>query len=109
MIGIHQRAGDLAVNACKKKAATNIRRSALAWNCSTLWFVDWHLDHGCCLISFPCADSATKDATTVLSAPIQMGLDDSLEYLAEDELVEVLGSPQCCLPSDLPRASFLRT
>ena len=33
--------------------------------------------------------SATKDATTVLSAPIQMGLDDSLEYLAEDELIEV--------------------
>jgi len=26
VIGIHQRAGDLAVNACKKKAATNIRR-----------------------------------------------------------------------------------
>ncbi len=26
VIGIHQRAGDLAVNACKRKAATNIRR-----------------------------------------------------------------------------------
>ena len=36
-----------------------------------------------------CAFSATKDATTVLSAPIQMGLDDSLEYLAADELIEV--------------------
>ncbi len=28
VIGIHQRAGDLAVNACKRKAATNIRRYA---------------------------------------------------------------------------------
>lgn len=26
VIGIHQRQGDLEVNACKKKAATNIRR-----------------------------------------------------------------------------------
>jgi GTP-binding protein len=26
VIGIHQRAGDLKVNACKRKAATNIRR-----------------------------------------------------------------------------------
>lgn len=34
--------------------------------------------------------SATKDSTTVLSAPITMGLDDSLEYCGEDELVEVL-------------------
>ena len=31
VIGIHQRAGDLAVNACKRKAATNIRRCA--WLC----------------------------------------------------------------------------
>ena len=29
IIGIHQRAGDLAVNACKRKAATNIRRCPL--------------------------------------------------------------------------------
>jgi len=26
VIGIHQRQGDLEVNACKRKAATNIRR-----------------------------------------------------------------------------------
>lgn len=58
VIGIHQRQGDLAVNACKRKAATNIR-------------------------------SATKDSTTVLSAPIFMGLDDCLEYCGEDELIEV--------------------
>jgi GTP-binding protein len=25
IVGIHQRAGDLALNACKKKAATNVR------------------------------------------------------------------------------------
>ncbi len=25
IIGIHQRAGDLELNACKKKAATNVR------------------------------------------------------------------------------------
>ena len=45
------------------------------------------------------ACSATKDATTVLSAPIQMGLDDSLEYLAGDELIEVGCArqlPICC-------------
>ena len=28
VIGIHQRQGDLEVNACKRKAATNIRRCA---------------------------------------------------------------------------------
>ncbi|KAK9810279.1 hypothetical protein WJX72_007818 [[Myrmecia] bisecta] len=58
VIGIHQRQGDLKVNACKKKAATNIR-------------------------------SATKEQTTGLSEPIQMGLDDALEYIIDDELVEV--------------------
>lgn len=58
IIGIHQRAGDLAVNACKRKAATNIR-------------------------------SATKDATVVLSAPLQLSLDDCLEYIVDDELVEI--------------------
>ena len=58
VIGIHQRGVDLAVNACKKKAATNMRASS-------------------------------KDATVVLSEPIRMGLDDALEYIADDELVEV--------------------
>jgi len=33
--------------------------------------------------------SATKEGTVVLSAPIAMGLDDCLEYIAADELVEV--------------------
>lgn len=30
VIGIHQRAGDLKVNACKKKAVTNMRRYGLS-------------------------------------------------------------------------------
>jgi GTP-binding protein len=58
VIGIHQRQGDLKVNACKKKAATNIR-------------------------------SATKEQTTALNEPMRPGLDDALEYIIDDELVEV--------------------
>ena len=37
--------------------------------------------------------SATKEGTVVLSAPISMGLDDCLEYIAADELVEVRQLP----------------
>ena len=33
--------------------------------------------------------SATKDQITVLSEPIRMSLDDCLEYVADDELIEV--------------------
>lgn len=33
--------------------------------------------------------SATKEKTTTLSEPIRMSLDDALEYIADDELVEV--------------------
>ncbi|KAK9797730.1 hypothetical protein WJX73_002120 [Symbiochloris irregularis] len=58
VIGIHQRAGDLKVNVCKKKALTNMR-------------------------------SANKEQGIVLNDTIQMGLDDALEYIADDELVEV--------------------
>ena len=58
VIGIHQRAGDLKVNVCKKKALTNMRASG-------------------------------KDATVVLSEPIPVTLDYALEYVADDELVEV--------------------
>eukprot|EP00884_Botryococcus_braunii_P004046 jgi/Botrbrau1/13642/Bobra.0373s0016.1 len=58
VIGIHQRNGDLKVNACKKKAVTNIR-------------------------------SAGADKVVPLSPPIILGLDDALEYIEEDELVEV--------------------
>ena len=57
-IGIHQRAGDLTVNVCKRKAATNIRSSG-------------------------------ADAKVPLTPPVEMGLDDALEYIEEDELVEV--------------------
>lgn len=58
VVGIHQRAGDLKVNVCKKKALTNMR-------------------------------AAGKDSTVVLSEPIPVTLDYALEYVADDELVEI--------------------
>ena len=58
VVGIHQRAGDLKVNVCKRKAATNIR-------------------------------SAGNDNKAPLTPPLEMGLDDALEYIEEDEMVEV--------------------
>lgn len=58
VVGIHQRAGDLKVNVCKKKALTNMR-------------------------------AAGKDNTVVLSEPIPVTLDYALEYVADDELVEI--------------------
>ena len=61
VVGIHQRAGDLKVNVCKKKALTNMR-------------------------------AAGKDATVVLSDPVAVTLDYALEYVADDELVEVTPS-----------------
>jgi GTP-binding protein len=57
VVGIHQRSGDLKVNVCKKKAATNVR--------------------------------SNKDATVVLNESKELSLDDCVEYIAEDELVEV--------------------
>ncbi|KAL3698888.1 hypothetical protein R1sor_012964 [Riccia sorocarpa] len=57
IIGIHQRPGDLALNACKRKAATNVR--------------------------------SNKEATVVLATPFDFSLDDCVEYIQEDELVEV--------------------
>jgi GTP-binding protein len=58
VVGIHQRAGDLKVNVCKKKALTNMR-------------------------------AAGKDNTTVLTEPVPVTLDYALEYVADDELVEI--------------------
>ncbi len=58
VIGIHNRGGDLKVNACKEKKLTNIR-------------------------------SATKENTTPLQEPIRQSLDDALEYINDEELVEV--------------------
>lgn len=57
ILGIHQRPGDLALNACKKKAATNVR--------------------------------SNKEATVVLDSPLEYSLDDCVEYIQEDELVEI--------------------
>lgn len=57
IIGLHQRTGDLELNACKRKAATNVR--------------------------------SNKEATVVLASPIDLSLDDCVEYIQEDELVEV--------------------
>ncbi|KAL3637254.1 putative elongation factor TypA-like svr3, chloroplastic [Castilleja foliolosa] len=60
IIGIHQRPGDLSLNVCKKKAATNIR--------------------------------SNKEQTVVLDTPLEYSLDDCIEYIQEDELVEVTPS-----------------
>ncbi|KAJ3674839.1 hypothetical protein LUZ60_005455 [Juncus effusus] len=57
IVGMHQRPGDLSLNVCKRKAATNVR--------------------------------SNKDATVVLDAPVEFSLDDCIEYIQEDELVEV--------------------
>ncbi|KAG9449420.1 hypothetical protein H6P81_009385 [Aristolochia fimbriata] len=57
IVGIHQRPGDLALNVCKKKAATNIR--------------------------------SNKEQTVILDTPLAYSLDDCIEYIQEDELVEV--------------------
>ncbi|KAH9648214.1 putative elongation factor TypA-like SVR3 [Citrus sinensis] len=57
IVGIHQRPGDLSLNVCKKKAATNIR--------------------------------SNKEQTVVLDTPLDYSLDDCIEYIQEDELVEV--------------------
>ncbi|KAF8403809.1 hypothetical protein HHK36_011915 [Tetracentron sinense] len=57
IVGIHQRPGDLSLNVCKKKAATNIR--------------------------------SNKEQTVILDTPLTYSLDDCIEYIQEDELVEV--------------------
>lgn len=58
VVGEHQRAGDLAVNVCKKKHLTNMR-------------------------------AARGDMEIRLTPPRQMSLDEAIEYLGEDELLEV--------------------
>lgn len=60
IVGIHQRTGDLSLNVCKKKAATNVR--------------------------------SNKEQTVVLDTPLDYSLDDCIEYIQEDELVEVTPS-----------------
>ncbi|WOL04244.1 hypothetical protein Cni_G12965 [Canna indica] len=57
IVGIHQRPGDLSLNVCKKKAATNVR--------------------------------SNKEQTVVLDTSLSFSLDDCIEYIQEDELVEV--------------------
>ncbi|KAJ0042504.1 hypothetical protein Pint_17916 [Pistacia integerrima] len=57
IVGIHQRSGDLSLNVCKKKAATNVR--------------------------------SNKEQTVVLDTSLDYSLDDCIEYIQEDELVEV--------------------
>ncbi|KAL7097930.1 hypothetical protein ACP275_10G173800 [Erythranthe tilingii] len=57
IVGIHQRPGDLSLNVCKKKAATNVR--------------------------------SNKEVSVVLDTPVEFSLDDCIEYIQEDELVEV--------------------
>ncbi|KAL6957639.1 hypothetical protein U1Q18_040428 [Sarracenia purpurea var. burkii] len=64
IVGIHQRTGDLSLNVCKKKAATNLR--------------------------------SNKEQTVVLDTPLEYSLDDCIEYIQEDELVEVTPSSIRC-------------
>eukprot|EP00741_Cyanophora_paradoxa_P015316 tig00000194_g14785.t1 len=58
LIGVHQRPGDLPLNACRKKAVNNIR-------------------------------SSNKEEGIQLAEPLKMSLDDAIEYINDDELVEV--------------------
>lgn len=58
VVGENARAGDIAVNVCKKKHLTNIR-------------------------------AARGDMEIRLTPPRQMSLDEAIEYLADDELLEV--------------------
>ncbi|CAJ2673200.1 unnamed protein product [Trifolium pratense] len=69
IIGIHQRPGDLALNVCKKKAATNIR--------------------------------SNKEQSVILDTPLDYSLDDCIEYIQEDELVEI--TPQSIRMSKNPK------
>ncbi|CAM0945822.1 unnamed protein product [Alopecurus aequalis] len=72
IVGIHQRPGDLALNVCKKKAATNVR--------------------------------SNKETTVVLDEPLSYSLDDCIEYIQEDELVEV--TPLSIRMSKNPKVSM---
>jgi GTP-binding protein len=58
VIGEHQRAGDLALNVCKKRQVTNHRASF-------------------------------KEIDVRLTPPRRMSLDQAIEYLGEDELLEI--------------------
>lgn len=69
--GIHQRPSDLAVNICKRKAATNVR--------------------------------SNKEQTIVLSPPKVLSLDDNMEYISNEELVEVRPSSPLPPPGSQPR------
>ncbi|XP_077214191.1 elongation factor family protein isoform X2 [Tasmannia lanceolata] len=71
IVGIHQRPGDLSLNVCKKKAATNVR--------------------------------SNKETTVVLDTPLSYSLDDCIEYIQEDELVEV--TPQSIRMCKNPKLS----
>ena len=58
IVGENARAGDMAVNVCKRKQLTNIRASG-------------------------------SDDSMKLVTPIQMSLEQALEFIADDELVEI--------------------
>ncbi|RDY05651.1 putative elongation factor TypA-like SVR3, chloroplastic [Mucuna pruriens] len=66
IVGIHQRPGDLSLNVCKKKAATNIRSN-----------------------KEQTGDQVKAPVLVILDTPLDYSLDDCIEYIQEDELVEV--------------------
>ena len=72
VVGAHQRAGDLKVNVCKKKAVTNMRASG-------------------------------TDNKTPLTEAMRFSLDEALEYIVDDEMVEV--TPQSVRIRKAPAAA----
>jgi GTP-binding protein len=55
VVGIHQRAGDLGINVCKKKALTNMRASGKDHAVALDGVKDYSLDDWCAALHCPCA------------------------------------------------------
>lgn len=90
IIGIHQRPGDLYLNVCKKKAATNVRSNKEQTGKILFTLLAWY--NSCISAEFlKCFNESTIFLvhTVVLDTPLDYSLDDCIEYIQEDELVEV--------------------
>lgn len=107
IVGVHQRAGDLRINVCKKKALTNMRASGKDHTVALDSARDMSLDNWCApplraagseLLAFQLPRHAVLSAATLLlvtaAGALERALDApqlarSLEYIVGDELVEV--------------------
>lgn len=114
IVGIHQRPGDLSLNVCKKKAATNIRSNKEQTGSFKFYYL--HCLNGlysldslnprltikikfCISKSYPFAAHFLESTASnfpysppfvvILNTPLDYSLDDCIEYIQEDELVEV--------------------